>query len=144
VFGLSHKGAGMSLSRMRSSREKGWLTDMFRANPEAYEAGCGPMENPAAAQYAEQEGSPERSRPAQIPIEEAVNGRLKGLRNTGRQVAAALNAGQQLFADGQIPCMRRPQYRGEDARSRNRILNREINADAADRGHGMGGVADAE
>jgi hypothetical protein len=117
---------------------------MFRANPEAYEAGCGLMENPAAAEYTEQEGSPERSRTAQIPIEEAVNGGLKGLRDTGRQVAASLNASQQLFTDGQIPCMCRAQYRTEDARSGNRVLNREINADASDRGHRMSGVADAE
>jgi hypothetical protein len=117
---------------------------VFGADPQAYEAGCSPMENPAAAEHAEEERSLERSRPAQIPIEEAVNGGLKGLRDTGRQVAASLNAGKQPFADGQIPCMRRAQYRTEDARSSDSILNREINADAADRGHGMSCVPDAE
>ena len=71
-------------------------------------------------------------------------GGLEGLSDPGGQLAAALNPGEQLLADGQIPCMRRLEYRSEDARSSHSILNREINADAADGGHGMSGVADAE
>ncbi len=102
------------------------------------------MEKPAAAEHAEQEGSLERPRTAEIPTEEAVNGRLEGLRDTRGQLAAALNSGEQDFTDRQIPCMRRAQYRSEDARSSHRILNCEIDADTADRGHGVGRIADAE
>ena len=102
------------------------------------------MEKPAAAEHAEQEGSLERPRPAEIPIEKAVNGRLEGLRDTRGQLAAALNPDEQDVTDRQIPCMRRTQYRSEDARSSHRILNREIDADTADRGHGVGRIADAE
>jgi hypothetical protein len=114
------------------------------ANPQADEARRGSMEKPHAAEHAEQQGSFKRPRLAQIPIEEAVNSCLEGLRDTSGQLAAALNAGEQSFADGRIACMRRAEYRSEDARSSHSILNREIDADAADRGHGMRGVADAQ
>ncbi len=102
------------------------------------------MEKPAAAEHAEQQGSFERPRPAEIPIEEAVNSGLEGLRDPGGQLAAALNAGEQVFADRRISRVRRAEYRSEDARSSHSILNGEIDPDAADRGHGMRGVADAE
>ena len=48
----------------RLSLRKCILTDVFGPNPEANEAGRGPMEKPATAEYAEQEGSFERPRTA--------------------------------------------------------------------------------
>jgi hypothetical protein len=73
-----------------------------------------------------------------------MNRGLESLRDSGGQLTAALNAGERFFVDRRIPRMRRAQFRSEDARSRNCILYREINADAADRRHRMGGVSDAE
>ena len=115
---------------------------MFGANPQTNEASRGPVEKPAAAEHAEQKRRFERPRPAEIPIEEAVHRCLKGLCDPRWHLAAALNAGEQVFLDGRISCVRRAQNRTEDARCCHSVLNREIDADAADRGHGMCGVAE--
>ena len=40
------------------------LADVFRAYPQTYEPGCGPMKKPEPAEHAEQEGSFERPLPA--------------------------------------------------------------------------------
>jgi serine/threonine protein kinase len=83
------------------------LSNVFGSYSQTYEARCSPMEKPAAAQHAENQGSFERPRPAQIPVEEAVNGGLESLRDTGGQLAAARNAEEQVLAYRQIPGMRR-------------------------------------
>ncbi len=64
---------------------------------------------------------------------------LHGLGHAGRPEAAPLHSGKIAVARCAL-C----QDRTQDVRCRHRILDREIDADSADRRHGVGSIADAE
>lgn len=120
------------------------LADVFGANAQADEMGGGSMEEAAAAEDAERKGSFDRPGSAEKALKEAVDGGLEGLGDAGGQLAAVLDVGEREFGDGCSADLGRAKYGSEDARGRHGILNGEINADAANGRHGMGGVADAE
>ena len=64
---------------------------------------------------------------------------LHRLSHLGRPLAALLHLGQQLLSHES-----RAQRLGKNIGSGDGILNGEVDADAADRGHGVGRIADAE
>jgi hypothetical protein len=68
-----------------------------------------------------------------------LNHDLKGLYDFGWPFAPLLHLRQKLII--QRPVAR--QWSGEEIRRRDCVLNREIDADAADRRHGMRGISDA-
>jgi hypothetical protein len=76
---------------------------------------------------------------AVVPPPVATHHQLQFLRQFRRQAAARLDGCQVRV--GKPPVSQRL---GEYVRRRNSILNREVHAEPADRGHGMHRVADAE
>ena len=80
---------------------------------------------------------------AKKPIEYAVRLNLEELRDTGGKLAATLDAGEEGLGNacGGHEC---EQGLGEDVGGGDGVLDGEIDTDAADRRHGVRGVADAE
>jgi hypothetical protein len=126
---LSSRGPWVILSRV----------DVFGADSDAYEAGQESAEQWAPGEDAEGEGRIDGCRVAKDAREKVVDEDLEGLSDAGGEFAAMLDVREGEFGDdpgGQDGC--------EDAGGSNGVLNGEVDADAADGGHGVGGVADAE
>ena len=76
---------------------------------------------------------------AEGAVQEVVDHDLKALGDASGKFAAALDVREREFGDeAGFECGR------EDACGGYRVLNGEVDADAAYRRHGVGGVADAE
>ena len=93
-----------------------------------------------AAQQAEQQRRPDRLAGAQDAADDPVLDKyLQRLRRFGRKLPPALDRTQIVGAD------HAPQQRlGENVRRRHRVLDRQVDADPADRRHRVGRVADAQ
>jgi hypothetical protein len=113
--------------------------DVFRADSDGDEAGEEAAEHWAAREEAEGEGGLDGGGVAEGAGEEVVGENLKGLGDAGGEFAALLDVREGEFGDNAGGEDRR-----EDAGGGYGVLNGEVDADAADGGHGVGSVADAE
>ena len=113
---------------------------MFRADAEADEPRRDSPERWNFSQQAQGERRRERSGAAQHPGNDpALDGDLQPLRHARRPLAPLLDLAQAI--DGEVSL---PQRFEKNVGCRHGILDREIDADAADRRHGVSGVANAQ
>lgn len=89
-------------------------------------------------QESEEQGWPDRGGLAEGQVEKEVDRHLEGLGDAGRSFAAMLDPGESEFGyDASF------ESRRENAGGGHCILNGEVDADAADGGHGVGRISNA-
>ena len=113
--------------------------DVFGADSDAYETGQGAAKEWVGREQTEDKGRFDGRGVAEGPRKETVGENLEGLRDAGGEFAAVLDSSEGELGDDAGGKDGR-----EDARGGYGVLNGEVDADAADGGHGVGGVADAE
>ena len=128
----------------------GWSCQARGRPPASARARAGRRARPAARECAAAsgkrlssrtgQGGAASSRLASTRLQHVVlDEHLQPLRHPRREHAAALHGGEIVVADGPGA-----QRRGQAVRGRDRVLDREIDADAADRRHRVRRVADAQ
>ena len=113
--------------------------DVLGADAHAYEAGQSSTEEGMGREEAEGEGWFDGGGIAKSFVQEAVDRDLKGLCDAGGELAALLD-----MAECEVGDDAGGERGGEDACCGYGVLDGEVYSDAADRGHGMGGIADTE
>src|SRR5579885_1555243 len=113
---------------------------MLRPNAEPDEARRQPAQRRKGGEQPQGEGRPERRRAGEHAADDAVlDEELDALRRPCRQLAPALDLMKM-----RLPDLAAKQRAGEDIGGGDGVLDREIDADAAHRRHGVRGIADAE
>jgi hypothetical protein len=112
---------------------------MFRLHTHANEAGGEVRKSGQTGEEAQSQCGLNRSGIAKDPVENAVREDLHTLCLVNRSLTVPLDL-LEVFG-GEVACAKRF---AEQARSGDSILNGDVDTDAAYRGHGVGGVSDAE
>jgi hypothetical protein len=118
--------------------------DVFRAYAEAYEAGGGAAEERDSGKGEEDRVGAHGGGVAEEGHQHAVSHDLERLGEAGGELAAVLDLFEGEFGDRGAAVEIGEEGLGEDVGGGDGILDGEVDADASDGGHGVGGVADAE
>src|SRR5690606_35634300 len=114
--------------------------DVLAADAKPDDARRDALENGKTLHQAQQSRRLRYGRAVEVPADDPVlNGHLQSLGHARRPQAPALDSFERAVRHLMLA-----QRRGEDVGGGNRVLNSEIDADAADRRHRVGRVTDGE